>query len=164
MESLSSWLKNQRWNFIHLKIHRTKRAFLRSLYSLCLALNRLGIHPINISNQWWVRFGSCLNGTRIGPNHLSGYCSLVLFLQSNGVRHRFLKRINSFDCMIDFPEKHWRACKRGALPNWAIALVFVIPILSYYVDNFLSRWILHDPTSYLFDLFDWYCLEVILHL
>jgi hypothetical protein len=110
-------IKNQTWNFIHLKIHKTKRAFLRSLYSLCLALNRLGIHPINISNQWWVRFGSCLNGTRIGPNHLSGYCSLVLFLQINGVRHRFLKRINSFDCMIDFPEKHWRACKRGALPT-----------------------------------------------
>ena len=40
--------------------------------------------------------------------------------------------------------KHWRACKRGALPNWAIALVLLIHILSYYVENFLSRLILYD--------------------
>lgn len=42
---------------------------------------------------------------------------VLLFPQSYGVRHRFLNKINSFDCMMDSLEKHWRACKRGALPT-----------------------------------------------
>lgn len=57
-------------------------------------------------------------GNRIGPNPLSGYCSLVLFPKSHRVRHRFINKIKYFfDYMMDSSEKHWRACKRGALPN-----------------------------------------------
>lgn len=57
------------------------------------------------------------HGTRIVPNLLSGYCSLVLFPKSYRVRHRFLNKIKAFDYMMDSSEKHWRMCKRGALPT-----------------------------------------------
>lgn len=69
-------------------------------------------------------------GALIEPNHLSGYCSLVLFPNNHRVRHQFINKIKSFDYTMDSSEKHWRACKRGALPNWAIALMVVIHILS----------------------------------
>lgn len=51
------------------------------------------------------------------PFVLSGYCSLVLFPKSHRVRHRIFNKINSFDYMMDSSEKHWRVCKRGALPT-----------------------------------------------
>lgn len=44
------------------------------------------------------------------------FCSL--FPKSHRVRHRFINKIKYFfDYMMDSFEKHWRACKRGALPN-----------------------------------------------
>ena len=80
---------------------------------------------------------------------------VLLFPQSYGVRHRFFNKINSFNCMMDSSEKDWCACKRGALPNWAIALcLWYILDLLMYLSNFLSRWILHDKKESLFDLFD----------
>lgn len=71
-----------------------------------------GIDLINISNQcmgsvWY------LNGHQ---NRTEPFVRL-LFPHSYGVRHRFLKKMHFFDCMMDPPEKHWRACKRGALPT-----------------------------------------------
>src|SRR3954469_16517977 len=102
-----------------LKFIGRKEMLLRSLYSLCLALNRPSIHLINISNQQWtlVVIYSISIDTPSGSSHLSGYCSPLLFPKRNGVRHRFLNKIHSFDSMINSSEKHWRTCKRGALPN-----------------------------------------------
>ena len=46
-------------------------------------------------------------GNRIGPNPLSGYCSLVLFPKSHRVRHQFLNKIKSFfDYMMETPLKN----------------------------------------------------------
>lgn len=56
-----------------------------------------------------------LTGHLNGPNPCQ---AIVLFFpQGYGVRHRFLNKINFFDSMMDSPEKHRRACKRGALPT-----------------------------------------------
>lgn len=56
--------------------------------------------------------------------------AIVLFFpQSYGVRHRFINKIKNFDCMMHSPEKHRRACKRGALPTELQPLVLVIHIL-----------------------------------
>lgn len=42
---------------------------------------------------------------------------VLLFPRTYGVRHRFLNTINYVRCIIGSLEKHWRTCKRGALPT-----------------------------------------------
>lgn len=87
MESLSLYLKNEIWNFIHLKVHRTKRDFWGPYTSLCLALNRLVIHPITISNQKGVlKWTPVLDWTN---------CQAIVLLlpQSHRVRHRFVNQV-----------------------------------------------------------------------
>lgn len=117
-------LKKQIWNFIHLKAHKIgrKKNFLRSWYSLCLALNRWDIHLINISNQR--KGGFRLFGTEPKCKWTPGldrtFCQAVVLLfysRKHRVRHLFINKIKYFDSMTDFSEKHWRACKRGALPT-----------------------------------------------
>ena len=57
-------------------------------------------------------------GTRIGPNHLFVRLLFSSFVpKKDRVRHQLLNKIKSFDSMMDSFEKHWRTCKRGALPN-----------------------------------------------
>lgn len=70
---------------------------LRPLYSLCLALNKTGYSPYQFSNL-------C-------------QAIVLLFFRIYGVRHRFMNKIKYIDCIIYFLEKHWRACKRVALPT-----------------------------------------------
>ena len=103
-------LKKKIWNFIHQQVHRTKRDFLRTLYSLCLALNVL-VFTLSISQ---INDGVCLV-PKWAPKSDRTICQAIV--PSYGVRHRFPNKINFFECMMDSPEKHWRACKRGALPT-----------------------------------------------
>lgn len=49
--------------------------------------------------------------------------TVLLFSQIHEVRHWFCNKIHYVHCIISSLEKHWRTCKRVALPNWAIALV-----------------------------------------
>ena len=51
------------------------------------------------------------------PYQLSNQWRVLFDLATYGVRHRFLNTINYVHCIIGSFEKHWRACKRGALPT-----------------------------------------------
>lgn len=76
-----------------------------------------GYLPYQLSNQWRVLFDLATEFTPESDRtkYLSGYCSLVP--RTYGVRHRFLNTINYVHCIIGSFEKHWRTCKRGALPT-----------------------------------------------
>lgn len=129
MESLSLRCKSRIWDFIHLKVHRTKKGYFEALILIMPSIEWTGYLPYQLSNQWrfyliW-HLNSHLNRTE--PNICQAI--VLLFLRIYGVRHRFVNKINYVHCIIGFLEKHWRTCKRGALPNWAIALV--IDILTY---------------------------------
>lgn len=130
-----------------------KRGSFKTLYSLCLALNRLGIDLIHsqIKERWVDWICSHRNPIEAQKIHLC-QAIVLLFFRIHEVRHWFLNnnKIYGLHNGMDFLEKHRRTCKRVALPNWAIALVIHIHILTYQeflvkMDmNFLVRWIFHD--------------------
>ena len=101
-ESLSLRSKSQIWYFIHLKVHKAKRGSFEVLILILImpSIEWTGYLPYQLSNRR-VLFGTWM-GTRIGLNKI--FVGL-LFPRIYGVRHRFLKKINSIDCTMDPPEK-----------------------------------------------------------